>query len=94
MKNVLAEDLNVKFLVMLRDPVARAYSQYQMAIDTAGTPEQMKLRGQTCYTGKTFEEIIEEEIAALEAAGLEVPLLLSVSLPHTLTPDLTLLSCP
>jgi hypothetical protein len=57
---------------MLRDPVARAYSQYQMAIDTTGTPEQMVLRGQTSYTGKTFEEIIESEIAALEVAGLEV----------------------
>lgn len=62
----------IKFLVMLRDPVARAYSQYQMALDTSGTPEQMKLRGLSSYSGKSFEEVIESEIATCENAGLTV----------------------
>lgn len=33
--------------VMLRDPVKRAYSQYQMAIDPEGTPAQLRSRGET-----------------------------------------------
>jgi hypothetical protein len=71
MKTVFS-GLPIKFLVMLRDPVARAYSQFQMTIDTTGTPEQLKLRGLGSYSGKTFEEIIETEIAACEQAGITV----------------------
>lgn len=71
MKSVFS-DIPIKFLVMLRDPVGRAYSQYQMAIDTSGTPEQLKLRGLGSYSGKSFEEIIETEIAVCEEAGLTV----------------------
>jgi hypothetical protein len=71
---------------MLRDPVARAYSQYQMAIDTTGTPEQLKLRGLGSYSGKSFEEIIETEIAACEQAGLTVCLTRrGLFLPHLCT---------
>ena len=33
-----------KLLVMLRDPVRRAYSQYQMFIDTSGSQEQNRIR--------------------------------------------------
>lgn len=47
---------NAKLIVMLRDPVARAYSQYQMVVDPEGTPEQKKARG-THWVGKTFEEV-------------------------------------
>ncbi|CAE7566896.1 kil1 [Symbiodinium microadriaticum] len=61
---------DVRFLVMLRDPVSRAYSQYHMAIDATGSPEQMKVRGQTSYVGKTFSEVIEEEIAKLILDGV------------------------
>jgi hypothetical protein len=35
---------DIRFLVMLRDPVARAYSQYHMAIDMSGTPQQLEVR--------------------------------------------------
>lgn len=45
-----------KLIVMLRDPVARAYSQYQMVVDPEGTPEQKKARG-THWVGRTFEEV-------------------------------------
>lgn len=60
----------VKVLVILRDPVHRAYSQYQMCVDTKGTPEQLQVRGQSAYTGMTFEQVVESEIAALEAKGV------------------------
>eukprot|EP01041_Mallomonas_annulata_P003704 gene3704-7366_t len=49
----------------------RAYSQYQMCRDTSGTPEQLQVRGQSAYKDMSFEEIIEKEIAELEAAGIE-----------------------
>lgn len=45
-----------KLLVVLRCPVARAYSQYRMVVDPEGTPEQRKARG-THWVGKSFEEV-------------------------------------
>lgn len=45
-----------KLIVVLRDPVARAYSQYQMVVDPEGTPEQKKARG-THWVGRAFEEV-------------------------------------
>ena len=56
-------------LVMLRCPVARAYSQYQMVIDPEGTPEQEKARG-THWVGKTFQEVVEKEMEELEVCGV------------------------
>lgn len=47
---------HARLIVMLRDPVARAYSQYQMVVDPEGTPEQKKARG-THWVGRTFEEV-------------------------------------
>jgi hypothetical protein len=61
-----------KLLVVLRDPTARAYSQYQMTVDTEGTPEQLSIRGAASYAGKTFAAAVEEEIAELEAMGIQV----------------------
>jgi len=58
-----------KMLVMLRCPVARAYSQYQMVIDPEGTPEQEKARG-THWVGKTFQEVVEKEMEELEVCGV------------------------
>lgn len=37
---------DTRLLVMLRDPVKRAYSHYQMAVDPEGTPAQLKSRGE------------------------------------------------
>jgi hypothetical protein len=62
----------LRLLVMLRNPALRAYSQYQMAIDMTGTPEQMKTRGMSSYADQTFEDIIEREIKQCEDAGLHV----------------------
>jgi len=57
-------------IVMLRNPVDRAFSQFQMVSDTTGTAEQLQVRGRSAYTGKTFEQIVDEEIAFIEQAGI------------------------
>lgn len=46
-----------KLLVMLRNPVDRAYSQYQMISDTSGTPEQLAMRGHSQFRGMSFEQV-------------------------------------
>lgn len=57
-------------IVMLRNPVDRAFSQFQMVSDPTGTPEQLKVRGRSAYVGKTFEMIVDEEIAHIVNAGI------------------------
>lgn len=57
-----------KLIVMLRDPVARAYSQYQMVVDPEGTPEQKKARG-THWVGKSFEEVSRGEGVGVGGKG-------------------------
>ena len=59
-----------RLVVMLRNPIDRAYSQFQMSRDTTGTPEQLRMRGMSAYAGRSFEEIVFKEIADLEAAGI------------------------
>ena len=43
-----------------------------MCLDPEGTPEQIKVRGMSAYAGRTFEEIINEEIAELKELGMNV----------------------
>ncbi len=69
---VLAVCPDVSVLVMLRDPVSRAYSQYQMSIDTSGTEEQKKVRGMASYFGVSFENAVEREIQTLADIGISV----------------------
>ena len=57
-------------IVMLRNPVERAFSQYQMCIDTAGSAEQLKVRGESSYRNKSFEAVVREEIAQLRELGI------------------------
>lgn len=61
-----------KLLIMLRNPVDRLYSQYQMIIDPVGTPEQLKNRGQSAVKNKSLVEIIQAEINELQVAGINV----------------------
>ena len=61
-----------KLLAIVRNPVDRAFSHFQMSVDVTGTPEQMKVRGLSLYMGKTFEQVIEEEINELNALGINV----------------------
>ena len=62
----------VKLLVMLRNPVDRAYSHYQMSVDMTGTAEQQMRRGMSQYKGKTFEELVQSEIDELNNLGITV----------------------
>lgn len=59
-----------KVVIMLRNPVDRAFSQYQMCIDPSGTPEQLRVRGESSYRDRTFEEIVESEIRELQDCGV------------------------
>ena len=47
-----------------------------MCLDPQGTPEQMKVRGMSAYAGRSFEDIIIEEIAELQALGINVRLVI------------------
>eukprot|EP01034_Spumella_vulgaris_P031548 gene31548-38965_t len=59
-----------KVIVMLRNPTDRAFSQFQMVIDQEGSPEQLAVRGQSSYTGMSFEQIVDTEIAELVSLGV------------------------
>lgn len=57
---------------MLRNPVDRAFSHYQMCVDPVGTPQQLLVRGEAAYKSLTFEEVIEQEIKELDGLGINV----------------------
>lgn len=59
-----------KVLIILRNPVDRAYSQYQMCVDLSGTPAQLKTRGLSEYINKTFDQVIDDEINYLLSLGI------------------------
>jgi len=67
LKNVFPFEL--KFFVMLRDPVKRCYSHYHMVTSEDGTEEQKQNRG-TDWCGKTFEEVVDEDIQLMHQVGL------------------------
>jgi len=62
---------NLRLLIILRDPVKRAYSHYQMTADTNGTKEQLARRG--TVAGRSFESLIDEDLAALRTVGADDP---------------------
>ncbi|CAM9900110.1 unnamed protein product [Discosporangium mesarthrocarpum] len=62
---------DARLLVMLRDPVKRAYSHYHMSIDPNGTPAQKKNRGLHVWGGKGFEEVVAQELDELRQAGVD-----------------------
>jgi len=61
---------HAKLIVLLRDPAARAYSQYQMTIDPEGTAKQRAVRGRAQWQGRSFRSLVEEELALLKQIGL------------------------
>ncbi|GBG26797.1 Heparan sulfate glucosamine 3-O-sulfotransferase 4 [Hondaea fermentalgiana] len=58
---------DARLVVILRDPVERAFSHFQMTRDMTGTPDQLRRRG--VVADKTFEELIAEDLARLESTG-------------------------
>ena len=59
---------NVRLIVMLRDPVARAYSHYCMTSDVVGTSAQLSQR--TAVSGKSFAQVVREDLALLTARNV------------------------
>ena len=55
---------SIRLIVMLRDPVQRAYSHYRMTSDPHGTPSQLKAR--KSVRGKSFATVVEEDLQQLE----------------------------
>lgn len=59
-----------KLFIILRNPVDRAYSQYQMCVSLDGDPAQLAIRGRSSYVGKSFKQAVEEEIQELKSCGI------------------------
>lgn len=59
----------LRFLVLLRDPVKRAESQYVMVTSPDGTPEQLKARGME-WRSKSLREVVADEVATMQRCGL------------------------
>jgi hypothetical protein len=59
----------IRFLVILREPVQRAESQFAMVTSTQGTEAQLKTRGIE-WRNKTVEQVVDEELVALVDCGL------------------------
>ncbi|OQR81518.1 hypothetical protein THRCLA_11659 [Thraustotheca clavata] len=59
-----------KIIATLRDPVDRAFSHYNMTADPEGNEEQLKNRGHYHLQGKTFEQVVDSEIAELQKLGV------------------------
>jgi hypothetical protein len=53
----------MKLVVMLRDPVKRAYSHFQMTADPTGTAHQLKRR--EAVKGKSFAQVVDEDLQLL-----------------------------
>lgn len=59
-----------KILVILRNPVERAYSHYSMTADTKGSETQLRNRGHHHLKHRTFEQIVDDEIQELKTSGV------------------------
>lgn len=55
---------SIRLIVILRDPVSRAYSQYCMTADSVGTAQQLKAR--KAVAGKSFEQVVDFDLKLLE----------------------------
>lgn len=60
---------DLKFFVMLRDPVRRAESHFAMVTSTKGTEAQLKARGNE-WREKSFQDVVFEDLRAMERCGL------------------------
>ncbi|KAG7401102.1 hypothetical protein PHYBOEH_002985 [Phytophthora boehmeriae] len=59
-----------KIMAILRDPVGRAYSHYSMTADTEGSEEQKRNRGHHHLKGRSFEQLVDDEIEELSKLGV------------------------
>lgn len=59
-----------KILAILRNPADRAYSHYSMTADPEGSPQQLRNRGFEHLQGRSFETLVDDEIAHLAKLGV------------------------
>ncbi|KUF97425.1 DNA ligase [Phytophthora nicotianae] len=59
-----------KILAIMRNPVERAYSHYSMTADTEGSEKQKRNRGHHHLQGRSFEQIVDDEIEELSKLGV------------------------
>jgi hypothetical protein len=59
----------MKFFVMLREPMARCESHYAMVTSPVGTPAQLKARGSEWRTS-SFEEVLQADLDLLSKSGV------------------------
>jgi hypothetical protein len=67
LKHVIDHDM--KFIVMLRDPVQQAYSHYQMVTCLDGTPEQIQTRGLE-WCNLPFHQVVMLDFQKMKECGL------------------------
>ncbi|KAL3770165.1 hypothetical protein ACHAW5_009260 [Stephanodiscus triporus] len=58
-----------RLIIMVRDPIRRAMSQYAMVTSTDGTPEQLAARGVE-WRDKSLEEVLTEDVRNMKDDGL------------------------
>lgn len=59
-----------KILVILRNPVERAFSHYSMTADAEGSEKQKRNRGHHHLENRSFEQIVDDEIKNLLDLGV------------------------
>jgi len=67
LKSVFPWDM--KFFVMMRDPVRRAGSHYAMVTSMEGTPAQLEVRGKE-WREKSLWEVVQQELSKMDECGL------------------------
>ena len=61
---------NVKIIMILREPVARTISQYNMISDRSGTPGQLAKRGK--LNGQSFDDVVFQDIQLIQNSKTSV----------------------
>uniref|UniRef100_M4BDP3 Aspartyl/asparaginy/proline hydroxylase domain-containing protein n=1 Tax=Hyaloperonospora arabidopsidis (strain Emoy2) TaxID=559515 RepID=M4BDP3_HYAAE len=59
-----------KILAIMRNPLQRAYSHFSMTADTEGSEEQLHNRGHHYLNGRSFEQIVDDELQELSMLGV------------------------
>ena len=60
---------DMKFLVMLREPIQRCESHYAMVTSPVGTPSQLRVRGSE-WRALTLEQVLQDDLDLLQKCGV------------------------
>ena len=69
LKRVWTHYKDMKFFVMLREPLQRCESHYAMVTSPVGTPAQLKARGSE-WRELTLEQVLEKDLNLLQECGV------------------------